>query len=129
MIGTVRGYETQLPPMKRGTTPVLHVRTVIDQDGNLFDFTGWTVRFLAKRWLDDSAPLVMSRNSADSGGVTILPTEQGALDIIPQASDTATLLDGVYSTEVVLYWEVEASKGASVQTVEAGTLPVVRDLG
>lgn len=123
-------YEHELDPIQRASTFTFRVRDARDANGALIDFATWTVRFVAKRWLDDSlAPLINV-----TGAVVLLPatTENpngwGAADIILPPSATASLLNGLPTNELLLYWEIRAEKAGVSVPLDSGTVPIVRSV-
>lgn len=115
-------YEHELDPIQRASTFTFHVRDARDANGALIDFSTWVVRFVAKRWLDDSLPPLINVTGAAVTGQT------GAADITLAPSATARLLNGLPTNELLLYWEIRAEKAGVSVPLDSGTVPIVRSV-
>lgn len=102
--------------MKRGDTPTIRVRNVVDADENPVDLTDdWAVTFTAR---NPPGTVTITKTLAD--GITV--SMEGA-DILLASEDTTAI-----ESATRLKWDVEVRKGSAVHTIESGKLDVLLDV-
>lgn len=103
--------------MKRGKT--LPFSATCTSNGQPFDLTGATLKFLAKRRAGDAdAGAVITKTDGD-GIVVPLPTN-GVAQVQILEADTAALAN----EETVLVWELQVTSSANPFTVAGGLLTI-----
>ena len=64
--------------------------TFKDSEGNIVDLTGWTARFVVRREPSDANPITEITSAAGSG-ITLGADTEGHIQLVIEASETATL--------------------------------------
>lgn len=107
----------------RGDSIKLALGPVKDALGVVQNITGATVRFMAKRRLDDADGAAVITGSTADGRVTIPNGTDGRAYVnIPPAGVPAVTRD------TVLHWDVQLSSGGDTVTLDSGLLYVRRDV-
>lgn len=105
--------------VKRGKT--LPFSATCTSNGQPFDLTGATLKFLAKRSVGDADDAAVITKTSDVGGGIVVPTPtNGVAQVQILAADTAALTNA----ETVLYWELQVVSATNPFTVAGGPLTV-----
>lgn len=109
--------------MRRGDTPIFEI-LVTNANGTVFDITGCTIYFTAKRSIDDSDANAVISATTLNGGVIITDAPNGVAQAIPTAVSTSGL-----TIDENLFWDVQIKTvGGRIHTIANGILSVVRDI-
>lgn len=119
---------TVLDRVVRGESATLDL-DVPDKDGAPFAWVGWSVRFAAKRRLDDAEPAAITKSTDVTGEVDVSTPGEALVHLTPD--DTKAAMAGTTANFVALYWDVRVSRpgaNAASYVVASGILPVVRSV-
>jgi len=97
------------------------VLTVVDQNGDFVDLTGWKVYLTVRGSLDDQTPLIV-KTSADATQIALPDPRNGTARIYILPADTANLDRGDYLYDI---W-VETASGDRVPVVPVSIFRVVQ---
>lgn len=95
----------------------------LTEDGLPMNLTGATLRFTAKRSINDPDTAAVITKTVGSGITIDADPTSGIVVVALLAADTADV-----TRQTVLVWDVQVVRGGKTRTVVAGTLDVLLDV-